>query len=155
MKNIWFIDIGYVAWGNRPCWSRFRGRSAVPTSKHGTRMQKPNYYSFPSLYRYSYGLRVWLNGSWLYFIGDKGTSLQYHKAIFEKIMTKLSRDDTLISLKITKVTGIKEKSDKHSLANHMFGWRWWNCFQFSSFYHYARWTIFPNRNHNDCEPDSN
>ena len=35
-------------------------------------------------------------------------------------MIKLSRDDTLLSLKITKVTGIKEKSDKHFLANHMF-----------------------------------
>ena len=31
-----------------------------------------------------YGLRVWLNGSWLYFIGDKELSPQYREAILEK-----------------------------------------------------------------------
>ena len=52
-------------------------------------------------------------------------------------MTKLSRDDTLLSLKITKVTGIKEKSDKRSLANQMFVTDD-DEIAFSSFYHYAR-----------------
>ena len=48
-----------------------------------------------------YGLRVRLNGSWLYFIGDKELSPQYREAILEKKMIKFSRDDTLLSMKIT------------------------------------------------------
>ena len=31
-----------------------------------------------------YGLRVRLNGSWLYFIGDKELSPQYREAVLEK-----------------------------------------------------------------------
>ena len=54
-------------------------------------------------------------------------------------MIKLSRDDTLLSLKITKVTGIKEKSDKRFLANHMFVTDDYEI-AFSLFYRYPRCT---------------
>jgi len=69
-------------------------------------------------------------------------------------MIKLSRDDTLLSLKITKVTGIKEKSDKRFLTNHMFVTDD-DEIAFSLFYRYACCTgpsSVPHRNNNDCVP---
>lgn len=58
----------------------------------------------------------------------------------------------MLSLKITKVTGIKEKSDKRFLANHMFVTDD-DEIAFSLFYRHARCTgpsLVPNRNNNDC-----
>lgn len=60
----------------------------------------------------------------------------------------------MLSLKITKVTGIKEKSDKRFLANHMFVTDD-DEIAFSLFYRHARCTgpsLVPNRNNNDCVP---
>ena len=68
-------------------------------------------------------------------------------------MIKLSRDDTLLSLKISKVTGIKEKSDKRFLANHMFVTDDGEI-AFSLFYRYPRCTgpSFHIAIKNDCVP---
>lgn len=57
----------------------------------------------------------------------------------------------MLSLKITKVTGIKEKSDKRFLANHIFVTDD-DEIAFSLFYRHARCTgpsLVPN---NDCVP---